>query len=801
ASRKGCVCCPLEFRLRFFFSRRGDGGAAAMAMVKKERKLSRKTLTGWRAEINGGYDFQFFNADQLDALDAIQRNWQAYLDNRRRKLLETLKRERDSALALAEGVKKEVETEKGQDAEEPPAKKQKTSAGDKPETPVFQKPTVADLLRACRENETQVEGGDASWTQGLRHLSVHQAEQVERLLESFASAAGLSLSTFEPRHPEDVEMEALPPSGTVEKICRHLRCQEGEHEYLFSTSAPSFAAALQQLAEDLVGGRAEALGVLVAVEAARRFAVPTSEAEPERQGIEREREEMATEEEAKEAEGKEAEGKEEESKDATKEELKESHEESEALAPEAEDDAQGGEEDESEKPSPPASSGSPAAGEEGAVTKKKAGRPRKNVKEEERGVDEDEEDEALLALLKEEDLDDENDPERPEEFTEEMRKEKERLLAEGFGHWNRTEFSKFVSGLIHYGRDRLAEAWCAHFRGTTKSLEDLERYTEVFCKRYSEVEGGDRIMQRVEKAADIRGALDSQRRAVQAMVEEQLREETAGNGASRPIERPDELRLPKRLAPSTHFTPQEDSMLLWGLYEQGVTAYAAIHALLKYYWFDSRGFFHVASRSMKQVEDRCKEIVMAIELEETAKTGQKECMRYRQFRPTSHRIGRPPTRLSAGGRPGRGHASHLSRSREKNGDALVFPGDEGEEGRSVCWENEEGEERREGRTDGMAFDTARNADGRGGSHKSRRCTGRKRGRPRGGRGRSSTRGLAPTHLTGDSGTGAGLGSGESDRGGEEQELRHEGDENESGREDVREKEEEKDGDEHGKLVA
>ncbi|KFH17117.1 SWI2/SNF2 ISWI-like (AT hook) [Toxoplasma gondii MAS] len=181
--------------------------------------------------------------------------------------------------------------------------------------------------------------------------------------------------------------------------------------------------------------------------------------------------------------------------------------------------------------------------------------------------------------------------------------------------------------------------------------------------------------------------------------------------------------------------------------------------------------------------------------------GQKECMRYRQFRPTSHRIGRPPTRLSAGGRPGRGHASHLSRSREKNGDALVFPGDEGEEGRSVCWENEEGEERREGRTDGMAFDTARNADGRGGSHKSRRCTGRKRGRPRGGRGRSSTRGLAPTHLTGDSGTGAGLGSGESDRGGEEQELRPEGDENESGREDVREKEEEKDGDEHGKLVA
>lgn len=40
--------------------------AAAMSLIKRERKLSRKSLTGWRAESNGGYDFQFFHADQLD---------------------------------------------------------------------------------------------------------------------------------------------------------------------------------------------------------------------------------------------------------------------------------------------------------------------------------------------------------------------------------------------------------------------------------------------------------------------------------------------------------------------------------------------------------------------------------------------------------------------------------------------------------------------------------------------------------------------------------------------------------------
>ncbi|PHJ25320.1 swi2 snf2 iswi-like (at hook), partial [Cystoisospora suis] len=89
-----------------------DGGstmAAAMSLIKRERKLSRKSLTGWRAESNGGYDFQFFHADQLDILEGIQRNWEAYLERKRNKRLEELKRERRAAAAAA-GAEEEAKS-------------------------------------------------------------------------------------------------------------------------------------------------------------------------------------------------------------------------------------------------------------------------------------------------------------------------------------------------------------------------------------------------------------------------------------------------------------------------------------------------------------------------------------------------------------------------------------------------------------------------------------------------------------------------------------------------------------------
>ena len=58
-----------------------------------------------------------------------------------------------------------------------------------------------------------------------------------------------------------------------------------------------------------------------------------------------------------------------------------------------------------------------------------------------------------------------------------------------------------------------------------------------------------------------------------AQVEEQLLGGT--------ISSPSDLRLPGCLSPSSVFTEDEDRLLLWGLYEQGVNAFPLVHAAVR----------------------------------------------------------------------------------------------------------------------------------------------------------------------------------------------------------------------------
>ncbi|OEH77404.1 chromatin remodelling complex protein [Cyclospora cayetanensis] len=72
---------------------RGEGGAPGALLIRKERRLARRLLTGWRAQIHGGYDFQFFDTEKLDALDAVQTKWTEYLLKKRHEKHERRQRE------------------------------------------------------------------------------------------------------------------------------------------------------------------------------------------------------------------------------------------------------------------------------------------------------------------------------------------------------------------------------------------------------------------------------------------------------------------------------------------------------------------------------------------------------------------------------------------------------------------------------------------------------------------------------------------------------------------------------------
>jgi len=46
----------------------------------KSDKESKPRLTGWKARANGGYDFQFFNNEELDRLDAKEKKWTDHVE-------------------------------------------------------------------------------------------------------------------------------------------------------------------------------------------------------------------------------------------------------------------------------------------------------------------------------------------------------------------------------------------------------------------------------------------------------------------------------------------------------------------------------------------------------------------------------------------------------------------------------------------------------------------------------------------------------------------------------------------------
>lgn len=97
------------------------------------------------------------------------------------------------------------------------------------------------------------------------------------------------------------------------------------------------------------------------------------------------------------------------------------------------------------------------------------------------------------------------DKEAPPEFTEEMAKEMEELLAEGFSSWNKRDFHKFINCCELHGRDNLE-----HFTelfALGKSLEEIQEYSESFWKNYKQIENYQKHIDRVEK-----GELEIERR-------------------------------------------------------------------------------------------------------------------------------------------------------------------------------------------------------------------------------------------------------------------------------------------------
>jgi len=76
-------------------------------------------------------------------------------------------------------------------------------------------------------------------------------------------------------------------------------------------------------------------------------------------------------------------------------------------------------------------------------------------------------------------------------------KERERLEAEGFSDWNRSEYIKFIKACEKYGRDQLQQVT---EEVGTKTLDEVKRYAAAFWERGAQVIGDfEKIAKRVEE--------------------------------------------------------------------------------------------------------------------------------------------------------------------------------------------------------------------------------------------------------------------------------------------------------------
>ncbi|PIA44563.1 hypothetical protein AQUCO_01700274v1 [Aquilegia coerulea] len=88
----------------------------------------------------------------------------------------------------------------------------------------------------------------------------------------------------------------------------------------------------------------------------------------------------------------------------------------------------------------------------------------------------------------------------PEELgdplTAEEQEEKEQLLEEGFSSWTRRDFNTFIRACEKYGRSDIKNI-ASEMDGKTE--EEVERYANVFGKRYKELNDYDRIIKNIER--------------------------------------------------------------------------------------------------------------------------------------------------------------------------------------------------------------------------------------------------------------------------------------------------------------
>ncbi|KAI8323958.1 hypothetical protein GQ54DRAFT_257323 [Martensiomyces pterosporus] len=193
-----------------------------------------------------------------------------------------------------------------------------------------------------------------------------------------------------------------------------------------------------------------------------------------------------------------------------------------------------------------------------------------------------------------------------EPLTEDEIKEKDQLIEQGFGNWNRRDFYSFMRALESHGRSNM-NLVKADVEG--KTPEEVEAYAKVFWKRYKELPEADRLTAQISKGEQKR----ARRSEIQHLLDSKMDE-----CKQDPLRH---LRIPYSSGGSTAkgrvYTEDEDRFMLVHLARMGVGSedvYEKIRQelrlspLFRFDWF-------IKSRNTQEIQRRCQTLIGLLQKE------------------------------------------------------------------------------------------------------------------------------------------------------------------------------------------
>ena len=187
------------------------------------------------------------------------------------------------------------------------------------------------------------------------------------------------------------------------------------------------------------------------------------------------------------------------------------------------------------------------------------------------------------------------------EVPEEDVAEKERLVAEGFGQWNRRDFRTYLQACERHGREAREDIVNDVAEATGKTKQDIRAYHAVFWKRYKEIADWEKVLDRIKKG--------EQKLLRRAAITEALDKKV--NRTKNPWQT---LAINYGTNKGKTFTEEEDRYLICMMQRLGYGAWDQLKQEIRKAW-NFRFDWFLKSRTSAELQRRCDTLVRLIEKE------------------------------------------------------------------------------------------------------------------------------------------------------------------------------------------